>query len=853
MISEKIPSSDRKSARLRAYLSQLHHRSNPCCHSRVRGLLTGLVFLSLRIWALLGLVQDQQAAESTTTLPTLNRAKQILNLPREQAERHYPVRLRGVVTFFDARSSLCFVQDDSAGIYIYQPDIPLQTGQLIELMGRTAGGGFAPIIYNPSIRVLGRGTIPAPLVVSLEDLATGNQDSQWVEITGVVHRVEENWGHLVLDIYSRSSRLKARVFQIARTAETNLVDARVRVRGVAGTHYNEKGQLTGFHLLVPSTGNVAVIEPPPPDPFRLPVQTGRSLLSYAGPGASDHRIRLKGTVMLHQPGESLFVRDATGGIRVQTDTPSRLEEGDVIEVVGFPARGGYSPVLVDAQYRRIASGSPLTPVRIGIEQALSGTYNNEFVEINAHLLHLGRDTPKSYRLTLQAGDTVFHARLVESSTRDLFASVREGSQVRLWGVCMVGIDANAKPAGFDLWLRSAKDLAVLSPPPWWTSARVFWAICLAFAALVGGLFWLYSLRRQVRLQTELVCRREAALEERYQDLFENANDLIFSHHLDGNITSLNRASERVTGYSETEAKQMNIYQIVAPAYQTLARLKIREKIAGLPRATYEMEMIAKDGRRVFVEVNSRLSYKDGKPTGVIAIARDITERKETEQALRFSERQLRQSLEERVRLGRDLHDGFIQSIYVAGLALEDCRQLLHMPQHVVNQRLMQCIADLNATIREVRNFIMRLELNESDVEDLPIALRRLVEMMNDRQSVVRFNLQIDPRAIERLKPRQTHELLQIAREAMSNSLRHAQAQQCILSLSIEQSRIKFEVLDDGVGFDRANPSYQGHGLLNMAARARDLSAHFEIISFPGSGTRVLLELTDDSEHAYPQE
>ncbi len=126
-------------------------------------------------------------------------------------------------------------------------------------------------------------------------------------------------------------------------------------------------------------------------------------------------------------------------------------------------------------------------------------------------------------------------------------------------------------------------------------------------------------------------------EERYRDLFENANDLIYTHDLRGNFTSLNQAGERITGYTRDEALTMNIAQVVAPESLANAREMTAKKLAADSSTTYEIDVIAKDGRRVALELSTRLIQKKGLPIGVQGIGRDITERRRTEEALRVSE------------------------------------------------------------------------------------------------------------------------------------------------------------------------------------------------------------------------
>jgi PAS domain S-box-containing protein len=126
-------------------------------------------------------------------------------------------------------------------------------------------------------------------------------------------------------------------------------------------------------------------------------------------------------------------------------------------------------------------------------------------------------------------------------------------------------------------------------------------------------------------------------EERYRELVENANDIIYTHDLEGNFTSINGAAERITGYTRAEALQINIAQLLAPEHLPTARSMIARKLVENTPTVYELEIIAKDGRRVPLEVSTRLIYQGGKAVGVQGVARDITERKRAEQAQRDAE------------------------------------------------------------------------------------------------------------------------------------------------------------------------------------------------------------------------
>jgi PAS domain S-box-containing protein len=132
-------------------------------------------------------------------------------------------------------------------------------------------------------------------------------------------------------------------------------------------------------------------------------------------------------------------------------------------------------------------------------------------------------------------------------------------------------------------------------------------------------------------------RAEEALresEERYRELVENANDIVFTLDLEANVTSINKAVVSITGYSQTELLGMNMSEFLTPTSTHNARLMTERKLAGAERTNYEVDVRAKDGRTFTLEVSSRLAIHHGKPVGVQGVARDITTRRQAEEALR---------------------------------------------------------------------------------------------------------------------------------------------------------------------------------------------------------------------------
>jgi PAS domain S-box-containing protein len=148
--------------------------------------------------------------------------------------------------------------------------------------------------------------------------------------------------------------------------------------------------------------------------------------------------------------------------------------------------------------------------------------------------------------------------------------------------------------------------------------------------------------RALRERDEQRQRREA--EARYRDLFENANDMIYTRDLHGYFTSMNGMGERLTGYSRQELLSMSLEQLLSPeCLSRRAEWVVKRQDELVLSAAEELEFIRKDGARVFVEVGSRLIYENGRPTGVQGIARDVSERKRAEEERKHLEDQLLQA------------------------------------------------------------------------------------------------------------------------------------------------------------------------------------------------------------------
>jgi signal transduction histidine kinase len=197
-------------------------------------------------------------------------------------------------------------------------------------------------------------------------------------------------------------------------------------------------------------------------------------------------------------------------------------------------------------------------------------------------------------------------------------------------------------------------------------------------------------------------------------------------------------------------------------------------------------------------------------------------------------------LEERERIGMDLHDGIIQSIYAVGLTLEHALLLMGEEPGQTRKRINQSIEDLNSTIRDLRAFIMDMRPRQLYEEDLMDGLQRLVNEFR-ANSLVEAKLSGPSEGLDDLPDSYAIALFHICQEALANIAKHAQAKKVEVSVWTTLDRVLMEIHDDGKGFDTQKVQLTlGHGISNMQTRARNVGGDLELTSEPDEGTTILV-------------
>jgi PAS domain S-box-containing protein len=204
---------------------------------------------------------------------------------------------------------------------------------------------------------------------------------------------------------------------------------------------------------------------------------------------------------------------------------------------------------------------------------------------------------------------------------------------------------------------------------------------------------------------------------------------------------------------------------------------------------------------------------------------------------------------EREQLSRDLHDNILQSLYAVGMQMEAAKLAREKSPRKCNSHIAQAIGQLNHLVLDVRQFIALLTQRNAVQSDFGEALRQLaISMCAAKQAPL--ELEINDGILSKLTSFQGQQLLNITREALSNSMRHAQAERRWVKLSHTADTIRLVIGDDGIGFAAGRPLRRGHGLANMAARAKTLRALFSLDTAPGKGTCITVDapIEEGSSH-----
>ncbi|UYN90621.1 MAG: GAF domain-containing sensor histidine kinase [Anaerolineales bacterium] len=200
-------------------------------------------------------------------------------------------------------------------------------------------------------------------------------------------------------------------------------------------------------------------------------------------------------------------------------------------------------------------------------------------------------------------------------------------------------------------------------------------------------------------------------------------------------------------------------------------------------------------------------------------------------------------IQERERFGMALHDGIMQSVYAAGLSLQEAKYEISTNTEHAARRIDQAVDSLGEVLRDLRNYIMGLRTGRFQGQDVATSLGQLATELRANTLMNVVYEAPTKLSVIRLDETRTEELLLIAQEALNNIRKHAQARNVLVSLKGEGDQVVLRIADDGIGFDfETAAGGDGNGLRNMRERARKLGGDLEIDSVSSQGTRLRVQM-----------
>ncbi len=486
------------------------------------------------------------APTASTPLPTLTNAAAILSLPEPEARKAHPAVVTGVVTYYEPRWDTLFVQDPSAGIYVFPGQHPrprLTPGDLVRVRGRTFGTQPLNALVEDSLETLGRAPIPDPIPIAASQLLAGEYDSRWVEFEATVRQWAFRFQRIEMLLSVNGSPVPADSPRSPQTTPPeSLVHARVRVRAVASKTKDAAGNLTGIRVYVPSLSDYTILQPPPPDPFSLPRLPLAGLPASAADLPPDERRVVRGTV-IHARREEIVIQDQSASIVVQValprpiqdpdgisdprPEPPQLSPGDVAEAVGYLSHASLLPRLVDATVRRTeasASDPAPQPLPVTPTQILNGTPPFVLVELETDFLEeLGSEVAGStvlHRWRLGHDGSAFEAVIPESLALATPPDIQPGSRIHARGFIEPRPPNSSGSGNFRLHIRSSDDIAVRASSPRWLTREALRILSFSTIVILAILGWALLLWRERGNQRALNRELEARIRERTAELTE---------------------------------------------------------------------------------------------------------------------------------------------------------------------------------------------------------------------------------------------------------------------------------------------------------------------------------------------
>ncbi|MGO9776724.1 MAG: diguanylate cyclase domain-containing protein [Terracidiphilus sp.] len=472
-------------------------------------------------------------AEVPGTLTTL---RQIHSLSNGEGNQKFPVAFEATVTYVRANERILFVQDEDVAVFVLiAADAKLLLpGDRIQIKGKTSGS-FNPIVIPDSITVLHHGTLPRAVPATFEQLIKAQFDCRLVTVRGVVRSADVRTGGNgvrtgQLQMMTESGRVEVNLDTDDDSALSNLLDTEVEITGVSAGKFDDKIQLTGTVLYVPSMANVKILARPGKSPWSVPVTLLDKIFSVYNVHDLTPRVRVQGVITYYQPGLAIVLQDGSKSLWIETNSMQPLRIGDRAEAIGFTEERYRLLSLVDAEVLDSRIFTPIAPRPSTWKQLANWSANQpdghsiDLVSIEGTVAAEVREDMQDEYVLVSDG-RLFSAIYHHPSATGVIPPMMMiplGTRIRVTGICTRSDTRSVNPGyevAFDILMRDFDDITVVAKPSMLNIRNLVLLVglLLVIVALVGG--WGWNLERKVRRQTAA----SAALERQRSRILVDIN------------------------------------------------------------------------------------------------------------------------------------------------------------------------------------------------------------------------------------------------------------------------------------------------------------------------------------------
>jgi signal transduction histidine kinase len=455
----------------------------------------------------------------------LTNAVDIISLREDRAASRIKVLVTGIVTVdVPTLGGSFFVQDATGGVFVDNRVGPMpEAGDVVCVSGVTEKGAYAPLITVSTFVKRGTAPLPPARPVSIDSLMAGAEDSQRIEISGIVRAAQISPTESNLDLAIASAGYRFHAFpKLPKGMDPqSLIGARVRLRGTAGAFFNQvQRRLTAVKLFMPSPDDFTVEATETNDPFGKPLLALGNIAQYRKDKQPEERIHVKGRVTYQRAGDELFLEDKSGGLCIKSGQQQVLSIGDEVEAVGFADVENFLPVLEDAVFRKTSKpAAPPAPRAVTIRDVEDGLCHADFVTLQGKLLDgfvrqdldfvTGKVRIRTV-LMLQGENFTFNAETEAPDAMSAFRDLDFGSKVAVSGVCFTESGEDGKSRSFQILMPDAKSVKVLAKPSWLTPQRLLVGLGILLAVSVAAVGWTVMVSKKNATLKVLVHEKEKA-------------------------------------------------------------------------------------------------------------------------------------------------------------------------------------------------------------------------------------------------------------------------------------------------------------------------------------------------------